>query len=184
MRGNARHRESGHPPSWCLRWLRPTASVGCCEEAWQFACGIACHCRLSTHTRGYGGGAPAKGVSSSATARIYLTTPSQNRQAHLRRRASSPQHAQGLARSEQPQGQSHVLCHRTTCPTVSTFAQKRIPPGTLCTEPHLHPSRLDHPWQCWDKTRASRHKPGYQNSRRSKAAPLSPSLRTHQRQGP
>ena len=55
------------------------------------------------------------------------------------------------------------------------FGQKRIPRGTLCTEPHLHPSRLDHPWQCWDQTRASRHKPGYHSSRRTEAVSLSPS---------
>ena len=117
-------------------------------------------------------------------AQVYPTIRSRRRQAHLRRRANSRQHAQDLGCPEKLQGQGHILCHRTTGATRSKFGQKRIPRGTLCTEPHLHPPRLDHPWPRRNKTRASRHKPGYQSSRRSQAGPLSPAIRTHQRQGP
>jgi hypothetical protein len=40
------------------------------QAAWPIAFGIACHSQLSTRTRCYGGGASARGGSSSATARV------------------------------------------------------------------------------------------------------------------
>ena len=68
------------------------------------------------------------------------TIRSRRRQAHLRRRASSRQHAQGLGRSEQLQGQGHVLCHRTTGATHPRLVEREYREGhSVQNHTYTHP---------------------------------------------